>query len=295
MGAWGTGISSNDTYADVYDQFFDLYNDGVSVSDISAKLIGENQETIEMYEDAPNFWYALAKVQWECKELSEDVRLRVEHFVHSGEDLQIWRDLGATAADIKAREKALAKFLTRLRSEKPSAKNRKKKKYYDSVFNKGDCLVYRMDNGNYGGAFVLTDEKSTEVGTNHIAITTIDKPEKPTLKDFKNGEVYVRYGEQLSFRGTELLKQWIDQPQIGGFSALSFDRAADFEIEVIGNIPIFKEYKPPRIVVFGWITLKMLLPLDDKYVAANGRPKSTLYLTEWTTKSSKFPFLRWFQ
>ena len=43
-----------------------------------------------------------------------------------------------------------------------------------------------MDNGNYGGAFVLTDEKGTEIGKNHIAITTIDKPTKPTIEDFKN-------------------------------------------------------------------------------------------------------------
>ena len=27
MGAWGTGISSNDTYADIYEQFIDLYNE----------------------------------------------------------------------------------------------------------------------------------------------------------------------------------------------------------------------------------------------------------------------------
>ena len=31
MGTWGTGISSNDTFADIYDEFFDLYNDGLSV------------------------------------------------------------------------------------------------------------------------------------------------------------------------------------------------------------------------------------------------------------------------
>jgi hypothetical protein len=31
MGAWGTAISSNDTYADIDEEFFDLYNDGQTV------------------------------------------------------------------------------------------------------------------------------------------------------------------------------------------------------------------------------------------------------------------------
>src|SRR5687768_16385674 len=118
MGAWGTGISSNDTYADTYDQFFDLYNSGLSVSEATENVIKANEETIGIYEDAPNFWYALAKAQWECKELQNDILEKVEHFVHSGEDLRIWEELEATKTDLKAREKALEKFVARLRSEK---------------------------------------------------------------------------------------------------------------------------------------------------------------------------------
>ncbi len=34
-----------------------------------------------------------------------------------------------------------------------------------------------MRNGNYGGAFVLTDEKNSELGKNYIAMTTINKLE----------------------------------------------------------------------------------------------------------------------
>jgi hypothetical protein len=39
MGAWGTAISSNDTYADIYSEFFNLYNDGLEVDEISKILI----------------------------------------------------------------------------------------------------------------------------------------------------------------------------------------------------------------------------------------------------------------
>ncbi len=46
MGAWGPGISSNDTFADVYDDFFELYDEGQSVKEITEQLIASNQETI---------------------------------------------------------------------------------------------------------------------------------------------------------------------------------------------------------------------------------------------------------
>ncbi|MES2662588.1 MAG: hypothetical protein V4629_04710, partial [Pseudomonadota bacterium] len=46
MGAWGIGISSNDTYADIYDEFFELYNEGLDVQSITTKLLETNQEII---------------------------------------------------------------------------------------------------------------------------------------------------------------------------------------------------------------------------------------------------------
>ncbi|MCD8518384.1 MAG: ribonuclease E/G, partial [Flavobacterium sp.] len=49
-----------------------------------------------------------------------------------------------------------------------------------------------MKNGNYGGALVLTDEQQTICGTNYIAITTIDKKEKPSIEDFKNDFHYLK-------------------------------------------------------------------------------------------------------
>jgi hypothetical protein len=41
MGAWGTGSKDNDTSSDIYDDFFDLYNEGGKLTYISNKLIGE--------------------------------------------------------------------------------------------------------------------------------------------------------------------------------------------------------------------------------------------------------------
>ena len=55
MGAWGTAISSNDTYSDIYGTFSDLYNDGLDVAEISKKLITDNQEIINNTNNYNNF------------------------------------------------------------------------------------------------------------------------------------------------------------------------------------------------------------------------------------------------
>lgn len=284
MGTWGTGISSNDTYADIYEQFIDLYNEGLSVPDITKRLIDKNQEIINIEEDAPNFWFAIANGQWECKALDKEIFSKVEHIINSGEDIRIWKELDATPADLKAREKVLSKFLSKLQTEKDKPKKRTKKKFYNSIYQKGDCLTYLMNNGNYGGAFVLTDERQTETGTNYIAITTIDKPTKPNLDDFKIAEVYIKRVNEIDFSQSVLKANWVDQPQIGGFSAMVKNK--DVDIEIVGQLPIYKEYKirQDRQIGFGWIVLKSAIPFKDEYIKINGQTKTKLKLSKWTKK-----------
>jgi len=191
MGAWKTAISSNDTYADIYGEFFDLYNSGLDVAEISEKLIADNQETINDLDDCNNFWFALAKAQWECKQLDKDIFDRVKKVIETGADLAVWRKLDADEKDIKKRKVVLDKFLTDLQTERPKAKSRKKKIIRQPVFEKGDCLTFKLENGNYGGAVVLEAIKDSEYGHNLIATTRINQPTKPTNKDFENAEVLV--------------------------------------------------------------------------------------------------------
>jgi len=199
MGAWGTAISSNDTYADIYSEFFDLYNDGLDVKEISNNLISNNQETINDPEDSNNFWFALAKAQWECKQLDKDLLQRVKNIIETGADLEVWLQLDADEKDIKKRKTVLDKFLVGLQSEKPKAKPRKKKIIRQPIFEKGDCLTFILANGNYSGAVVIEAIKDTEYGHNLICSTRINQPTKPTKKDFENAEVlflnFANWGE----------------------------------------------------------------------------------------------------
>jgi hypothetical protein len=218
--------------------------------------------------------------------LSPELLEKVTQYIRSGEDIQIWKELDASASDLISRRKALDKFLNKLQSERKSAKKRKKKKFYDSLYKKGDCLVYVMDSGNYGGSFVLTDEQMTLAGTNYIAITTINKSEKPTLDDFRNANVYLRYTENTYIQKGEIKQKWEDTPEISGYSALTA-KWIDFDIEVIGNIPVQNEFSPKIISASNWIWLRKLLPLREEYETLRGKPTSTLELAKWIKK----PFL----
>ncbi len=233
MRAWGTAISSNDTYADIYDEFFELYNDEFEVEEISQRLIQANQETINDPDDCNNFWFALAKAQWECKQLDTKLYSRVKTIVDTGVDIEVWRQLDADEKDLKKRKIVLDKFIAEISTEKPKAKARKKKKepkILQPVFAKGDCITFKLANGNYGGAVVLEAIYDTEYGNNLIAATRINQQSKPTLDDYRNSTVLV-----LNFA------MWKDSPNIHWYSPIRHKNVENL-IEVVGQIKVDKTY-----------------------------------------------------
>ncbi len=232
MGAWGTAISSNDTYADIYGEFFDLYDDGLDISEISAKLVEQNQETINDPDDASNFWFALAKAQWECKQLDPAILDRVEQIIVSGSDIAAWRRLDSSEKDLRKRESALKVFLEKLRSEKPKPRARKKKIIRQPIFEKGDCLAFRLEDGNYGGCVILEAVAMVGFGLNLVATTGINQSTPPSVSDCREAEVLtVRY------------------PYTGDEAAIGWNYSTDFKKDeglfaVIGKIDISKQFDP---------------------------------------------------
>ncbi|MBP6432537.1 MAG: hypothetical protein KA319_12290 [Ferruginibacter sp.] len=70
MGAWGTGILQNDTTADIWVEFKELYNKGLSPKEIRLKLEKEYkpQNDIENYAE---IWTGIAYGQWMCGEVED--------------------------------------------------------------------------------------------------------------------------------------------------------------------------------------------------------------------------------
>jgi len=279
MGAWGTAISSNDTYADIYGKFFDLYNDGLDVSEISKNLIADNQETINDTDDSNNFWFALAKAQWECKQLDKDIFDQVKKVIETGADLGVWRQLDADEKDIKKRKVVLDKFITDLQTERPKAKSRKKKIICQPVFEKGDCLTFKLENGNYGGAVVLDAIKDSEYGHNLIATTRINQPSKPTKKDFENAEVLV-----MNYAS------WDNEPNVKWYLPIRHKQIAHL-IERVENIEVHINYdiKNAMLGFVGDFDIWVIQVVDQQLKSEETKPRSKTNQTiKALTKKSKW-------
>lgn len=279
MGAWGTAISSNDTYADIYSDFFELYNNGLDVAEISKKLIDNNQETINDTVDSNNFWFALAKAQWECKQLDKEIFEQVKKVIETGADLEIWRQLEAEEKDIKKRKAVLDKFLTDLQTERPKSKSRKKKIIRQPVFEKGDCLTFKLENGNYGGAVILEAIKDSEYGHNLIATTRINQPNKPTKKDFENAEVLV-----MNY------SSWDNKPNVKWYLPIRHKQTEDL-IERVENIEVQINYDIKNSMI-GFVSdfdIWVIQVVNQQFKSEETKPRSTIKQTiKELTKKSKW-------
>tara|TARA_R110000868_G_scaffold385339_2_gene653188 strand:+ start:682 stop:1539 length:858 start_codon:yes stop_codon:yes gene_type:complete len=241
MGTWGTGISSNDTYEDINYEFFELYNQGMEVPEVTKKLISENEELINSREDQNNFWITIAKSQWECKSLDPEIHNIIKDIVKSGKDIELWKELGGTKSDLTKRKKVLDNFLIKISKAKNSARKIKKKIFRDAIFEKGDCLIFKLADGDYCGAFVLESEKNTEFGLNLIVITDIKKSEKPKLKDFEIAKVHFSLEQQVSVKKQEIKTGVVPVEQIYWYHA-QFYKKSETEFIVIGKLKTNRTY-----------------------------------------------------
>jgi hypothetical protein len=231
MGYWGTAISANDTYEDIYASFFDLYDKGIEPDEIYPILAGRNKDTLDDPDDNHNFWFAIAVAQWECKGLQKDSYNRVRSIVESGADLIAWRRLGASEADIRKRNAALGKFIQRISVEKPRAKARRTKKIIEPVYQKGTCLSFALDTGNYGGIITLEAVENTQYGFNLLAMTRIDQEEKPSVIDFEKSNILIRN-----------FATWSNDPAIKWFYASAFTAHEKDRLEEVGRLAVSRMY-----------------------------------------------------
>ena len=281
MGSWGTGISSNDTFEDIKDEFFELYNEGIEPTEVTQKLVYSNQEIVNDKEDSNNFWFALALCQWECKALETELLERITKIIESGNDIELWRELGAEKSELTKRQKALDNFLEKLNSEKKNPKKRKKKVFRDSVFKKGDCLTYKLESGNYGAACVLEGEQQTEFGLNLITICNYNEPQRPTLDYFNKAEVLMT--KEQGGWSTE----FVDVEMVTWYYA-EFFKKLKTEVEVVGQIDVKIKYSQEqdfRRFSADWNGISKQLTWKHEREAEHGQTKKNLKLKSLRKKT----------
>jgi len=265
MGTWGTGISSNDVYEDINYEFFELYNQGMEVSAITEKLIKENKELIDSQEDQNNFWITIAKSQWECKALDPKIHNRIKDIVESEKDIELWKELDASKSDLTKRKKVLDNFLEKISTEKKTARKRKVLKLRGAIFEKGDCLAFKLSDGDFCGAFVLEAEKESEFGLNLIAVTDIKMSDKPTEQEFENANILFGLEQQIN-------KEFKPKEQISWYYAKHYKNSKT-DFEKVGNLNVKPTYRADKDYqsFSNWDNLKLF---QDSYYSESYKLRS---------------------
>ena len=135
MGTWNTKINGNDTFQDIYQNFFDLYNQGKNPADISKQIQGDFAEMFNDYDDRNNSLFGLALAQWETKSLDPIVYKQVKEIIETGNDLEVWKGLGADEKTLQKRKREVEKFLTQISTEKEKPKRRVRLKFEFEMIN----------------------------------------------------------------------------------------------------------------------------------------------------------------
>lgn len=124
MGTWSVKINGNDTFYDIYQTFFDLYNKGQNPVDISKQIQNDFDDMFNDAEDKNNSLFALALAQWETKSVDPNIFQQVKEIIDSGKDLELWKGLSADDKTIEQRRIILNDFLIKISSEKRNPKRR---------------------------------------------------------------------------------------------------------------------------------------------------------------------------
>ena len=188
MGAWSATILGNDTSCEVRERFLALYDGDMNPAEIAQLVIDENKDDIEF--DKSNFWIGLALASWECKVLTEDVYDLVKEIISSGEDIEFNRELDASASFLKQREQALQKFLIKISTEKPKARQKKKiPKQVLTSFAEGQCYAYQNSTGKFIGIYLTESEHYKLSGEIMFMFIDFELDHVPVVENFLNGRI----------------------------------------------------------------------------------------------------------
>lgn len=250
MGTWDASILGNDTSAEVYEVFFERYDQGDSIEAIEALITQRFASSLALVEDASNVLLARALANWETGTLSEALRAEVCAAVDSGAALAAYRSLGADAAGVRERSRELARFVQKLGVSRPTARKRKKPPVaLQTKFVPGACLSYRRSATDYGGVVVVDSAFFARRGEMCLAAMSLAQAQPPTFADFAGARLYGFEWEEVSGQAA----RWAaPNGKAGGIAtrSLNYDTAAqrpaffdriDRFFDVVGHFPVFTQ------------------------------------------------------
>jgi hypothetical protein len=153
LGAWGTGIFSDDTAADVRDDWREAIMDGLKPDQATDKLVTEHRETLDDVDDAIVFWLALAAAQQQTGRLVPAVRDRALEIIEAGGDVERWREENERLA--RRRAKVLAALGEKLRGPARAPTKLRRPKPHGPGLSLGDVVLIRGEKTDARALFVV--------------------------------------------------------------------------------------------------------------------------------------------
>ena len=187
MGTWGTGVLDDDFAMSVYETYMDLFDAKVGHVAIRAEIEAVFGEGRCDDDDKFSFWFALAKAQWECGVLEEDVRRSVCEMIDSGMALNHWKERSDDPSDYSSRKRKLGQFKRTISKDKAKPRTPKKYRFVPACFEPGDCLVFNTADGRFGAALVLEiDNSDKQEGHTLFGLIDYLSPDPPPIDVFEN-------------------------------------------------------------------------------------------------------------
>ncbi len=218
MGTWSNKIDGNDTFQDIYQNFFDLYNQGQNPIEISKQIQEDFADMFNDYDDRNNSLFGLAFAQWETKSLDSNIYKQVKEIIETGVDLEVWKGLGSDVKTLKQRQTVLEKFLIKISTEKEKSKRRVKPKFeYNAIHlltlpapdnNKTFEIIESYVNGEYkdtcssiswssgGGSVFYFYEKGKYITARWVDSHTLEIKHDKTITFTKKDESFFFCGDK---------------------------------------------------------------------------------------------------
>jgi hypothetical protein len=257
MGAWGTGVLSDDSVRDVYDGYLDLFNRGNSSESIRKKLLDEHRESLEDADEGPLVWIGMAKAQWDCGQLEPSVLSKIREIVEGGLGLERWAEQGQLL--LQHRKTALNQFLAKLQTSNPRPRKPRKAIKRKPIFQPGDCLAVRLRDGDWSAMLVLKGELESDdpyqetYGRNLVITLRYKNSEMPSLDVFEKREwLYLTH------------HSWENELEVCNVSTVRFRAVKDRFVHV-GSIRLRATDPQTSKWYSGWIARLDGMYLQDRW------------------------------
>lgn len=254
MGAWGTGILQNDTTADIWAEFKQLYHLGNNVGQI-CKILEDEYSPIEQDEFA-DFWTGIAYGQWMCGELNKSVIHKLRRCIDEGIGLELWRE---DEKDFSKRMKVISEFIEKIKTPRDKVLKRKKIVPCPAYFDKGEILSIQLENGQFMFGLIFSVEGDEMEGSNDIIFSSLISNKEISKEEFLESKIcHLDIGGQNNYYQGYF---W------GIFGARNMKRKIK-KTKVIGKIEFSEYLSVSNLIPFGdWNNIEELINEQKSFEA----------------------------